>query len=266
MFDINKIGEKLLKLGEVKNTFVGDTVFFLKEGNAIGEGELTPDWEDGIARVLKTEPTDIAIDAIAEAGHVSMIPENKIFSSVDELKDFYSDLFEEKIEAKKSDICTVVPKRKAWNINEESFKENLTDKTIYPKVIAFVTNFLSEFNIPARFKLKFHSVRNASYSEGGYIDSGDISLGLDLVTISNVKIHADMVVPVRDNKLIEPSIMFLNGSPRVIAQSLFDDIVSDNTFSHQLYKGPERFVSPEMLKLYQDSKITTVNTGVFGLE
>lgn len=269
MFDITKIGEKLLKLSEVKNASVGQTVFFLKEGSVgydIGEGVLQG-FTDNLAEVSDIEdPTINAVEAVHQEDMCALIPADKVFASAEELKSFYPDVFNEIKTTKKSDFCTVVQKKKAWTINEESFKENLTDKTIYPKVVAFVTNFLSNFDIPARFNIKMHSVRNASYLEGGYIDSGDISLGLDMRTISGVKLHAEMVVPVRNNQLIEPSILFINGRPRVIAQNVFSDLVQQSTFNHQLHKGPERFVSPELLKLYQDSKIVTVNPGMFGIE
>jgi hypothetical protein len=264
MFDLNKLGEKLVKLGGIKNASIGETVFFLKEGNTIGEGTLQS-YADNYAEVSVIEKA-VAVEAVHQEDQSAIIPEDKIFASIEELKGFYSEIFKETTTTKKSDICTVVPKRKAWSINQESFKENLTDKTLYTKVIAFVNNYLSEFDIPARFTIKLHSVRNASYSEGGYIDSGDISLGLDLRTISGVKVHAELVVPVRDNKLVEPSVLFIDGNPRVIAQSVFDDMVGSNTFSHQLHGNPERFVSKEMLKLYQESKIVSVNPGVFGIE
>ncbi len=269
MFDINKIGEKLLKLSEVKNASIGQTVFFLKEGSTgydIGEGTLQG-FSDNFAEVSDIEDATVnAVDAVYQEDMGALIPPDKVFASVEELKSFYTDIFSEKKAETKSDFCTIVPKRKAWNINQESFKENLTDKTIYPKVVAFVTNFLSNFDIPARFEIKMHGVRHASYLEGGYIDCGDISIGMDMRTISGVKIHAEMIVPVRNNQLIEPSILNINGTPRVIAQNVFSDLVKQNTFNHQLHKGPERFVSPELLKLYQDSKIVTVNPGVFGLE
>jgi hypothetical protein len=269
MFDLNKVAEKLIKLSDVKNASVGETVFFLKEGSAgyeIGEGVLQG-FSDNFAEVSDIEDTTVnAVEAVHQEDQCATIPADKVFASIEELKGFYPDIFNEKKTAKKSELCTIVPKRTSWTLNEESFKENLTDKTIYPKVIAFVTNFLSGFEIPAQFDINFHSVRNASYLDGGYIDSGDISLGLDIRTLSNVKIHAEMVVPVRNNQLIEPSILFIDGRPRVIAQSVFKDIIAKNTFSHKLYKGPERFVSPEILKMYQDSKITTVNPGMFGLE
>lgn len=264
-FDLDKVGEKLLKLSGEKNASIGETVFFLKEGDTIGEGVLQNYTED-FAEVSDIEDTTVnAVEAVHQEDQCAIIPADKVFASINELKDSYPDIFK-KNTSKKSDICTVVPKRRAWSINQESFKENLTDKTIYPKVIAFVTNFLSAYDVPARFKVKVHSVRNASYLEGGYIDSGDLGIGLDLVTISGVKIHAEMTVPVRNNQLIEPSILFIDGRPRVIAQSVFSDLVKQNTFSHQLHRGPERFVSPELLKLYQESKIVTVNPGMFGME
>lgn len=268
MLDLNKLGEKLLKFSDVKHASIGQTIFFLKESGleyGVGEG-MVQGHSDDLVEVSNIEDSKaLAVDAVCQENNSALIPSDKIFASTEDLKSFYPEIFEITT-SKKSDICTVVPKKKAWSINQESFKENLTDKTIYPKVIAFVKNFLSEFKIPARLDISMHSVRNASYLDGGYIDSGDVSLGIDLRTISGVKIHAEMIVPVRNNQLIEPSILFINGTPRIIAQSVFSDLVDQNTFSHKLYKGPERFVSPDMLRVYQESKITTVNPGVFGIE
>lgn len=267
MFDLTKIGEKLLKISNTKNASIGDIVFFLKEGNTIGEGTLH-DFDDNMAEVFSSDMTtdEKVANAVYQDNDSIILPSDKVFASLEELKGHYYEIFSEKTISKKSDMCSVVPKKKAWTINEESYKENLTNKTIYSKVVAFVTNFLSNFDIPARFEIKFHTVKNASYKEGGYIEKGDVNLGLELRTISGVKIKAELVVPVRNNQLIEPSIIFVNGCTRIIAQSVFDDIVATNTFTHQLYKGPERFVNREMLRLYQDSKVVTVNPGVFGQE
>jgi hypothetical protein len=268
-----KIGERLIN--EVKQPVLvpaGQIIFFLKDaeegvgaGAEVGEGEFVEQIADDFVQIQSNgDVLGYPVESIADDEKLSIVPASKIFASIEECQEAYPEVFALK-EQKVSDNLSVVGKRTAWIINDDTEKE-LTSHNLQKQVVSFVRNFLSNYDIGAQYDLKFYTVRNGSYKERNVIESGDISLGLNLRTISNVKIKTDVTVPIRGGKMIEPSVLFLNGGPRIICQSTFDRLIKDNTFSHPMYGNPERFVTPEILKMYQRTRIPRINPGVYGRE
>lgn len=160
-----------------------------------------------------------------------------------------------------------VVQKRGWNIEENSASDNkVTSKSVYKKAVTFARDFLNNFNVGGRVDIKFNTVRNASYTEKGIIENGDINLDVQIRTLSGVKIKGELNIPIRSSQLLEPSVIIINGNARVIAQSTFDDIVKRGTFKRNRFKGPEQLVNPELLKRYQNNEYPYVNFGEFGVE
>ena len=155
---------------------------------------------------------------------------------------------------------------KGWLLSYSNMDEEpLTNKNVYTKVIGFVNEFFSDYELPGRTEIKFDRLRNASYVDNTFeaLDSADVALNVEFLTLSGIKVRAEMTVPVKNGEFVEPSVLFINGNSRIISQTTLDDITKKGTFTRQLFKNPEDIVTPEMLKSYQDIELPVVSMGMY---
>ena len=154
---------------------------------------------------------------------------------------------------------------RGWNLPDKE-EEILTSKNVYHKVVGFVHEFLSNYEVPGIVDIKVDRLRNAAYEDNSVdrkLSSADIILGLLFQTMSGVKINAEMIVPVRKGEFVEPSTFFIEGNSRIIAQSTFDDIAKKGRIKRQPFKNPEDIVSPDILKKYQQLELPFMSTGLY---
>jgi len=138
----------------------------------------------------------------------------------------------------------------------------LTTQNVGVHALSMVRDVLSAYAIPNQPKLGYSGMRNIrKASASNTIDNGVISIHAEFRTNSGVNVGIDVPVEIREGALIEPSVIVYNGSPRVIAQSTFDTLVSNNTFYHNLntrdmYSPPSSFDAAVI-------KVQRVNRGMF---
>ena len=156
---------------------------------------------------------------------------------------------------------------KGWLLSYSNMddEEPLTNKNVYTKVIGFVNEFLSDYELPGNTEIKFDRLRNASYIDNTFekLDSADVALNVEFQTLSGIKVRAEMTVPIKNGEFVEPSILFIDGNSRIISQTTFDDITKKGTFTRKVFKNPEDIVTPDMLKTYQDVELPVVSMGMY---
>lgn len=153
-----------------------------------------------------------------------------------------------------------------WTIPGVEEYEFLTSKNVYHKAVNFVNEFLSNYDMPGRADVKFNRMRNSAYV-GGSVDkevtAGDITLDVQFLTLSGMRVNAELTIPIRDGQFIEPSTLFIDGNSRVIAQSTFDDVARKGRVVRQMTKNPEDILTPDMVKRYQEFELPVVSTGMY---
>lgn len=143
---------------------------------------------------------------------------------------------------------------------------NINPQNIHYKAVSFIRSFLSSYKFPLYPEIKFNSVKNAS--QNGDNISGDVSLTIEVRTLSGVKKRIDLILPIKDSEFLEPSTFSVDGRSIIIAQSSIDDIVSSGTFYEKvpskanLYSGP---VEDKLFEALKNKKIPKVNIGLFSI-
>lgn len=244
-------------------------VFFVADKNEIGSGTI-----EGFEKISVSEDaeTKAQLFILLNLSEGSPAPSKAI--STEEPLIFAEDLFltydealaSIEMEPKQSSYLGVVPKhhnRRAWLTNTTNF-DNLKRNNMYAASIEFMSKFLNEFEIPCRYEIKLDGIKNASYGEAEAIIKGDINLEVNLKTISGIKIRGEVILPIREGKFVEPSVIFIDGEPHIIAQSTFNEINAYNTLSRPWYNNrTEQLFSNELLQKYKNNTFPIVKTHLF---
>ncbi len=239
----------------------GMNVFFLSK--SAGSDEI------GImnGEVYKMEGEDKALLRVSgtpkllevEVDHLFKTPE-EVYSRFPSLSPKHNNIQH----ANKTNLLdTSLSRRAFWDMSK--IDETLTSKNVYQKAVAYTREYFSDFEIPAKFDVSFNTIRKASYVDNK-LDSGDVTVEIQLRTISGVKLKASTIIPIRDGKFLEPSTLEVNGRNRIISQSTFDEIIADGTFFRKLRRNPESIYTSEMNKYLEESEVPSVSFGVYGKE
>ena len=143
----------------------------------------------------------------------------------------------------------------------------LTSQNVGPAAISMVREILDSYSLPNRPQLGYSGIRAARLASNNKIDGGVITVHAEFRTRTGVNVGIDVPVEVRGGNLIEPSVVVFGGSPRIIAQSTFDDIVAHNTFTEQarirpMYSAPLDKNQHELENKYRREQ-TRINKGLY---
>lgn len=265
---VDAIAEKLATLSSDSIHSKNSTVFFLTSENnkyKLAEGLVIQTKGNNLQ--IKNFDTSKVAHAISEKGTYFWISKNKVAYSLKGAESlFKKELGIVEPIQKKSSYLTAAKKVAWWNTYDKADFSKISNRDVNTKVTAFLQDFLDSFEIHGRYNLKFDRVRNASNDDTtGYITKGDVCVDIDITSISGVKVAANVIVPIRNGSLIEPSILFYNGTSKIIAQSAFDEITNNNTFMKNPVRNMEDVVSPKLLEYYQNTKYPIVQFGQFAI-
>lgn len=202
--------------------------------------------------------------AISEKGNYFWIATDKIAYSIKDAEIlFKKELGIVKPVQKKSSYLSVTKKANWGNMFQEDTFNKISNRNVQQKITAFLQNYLQNFDIHGRYAIKFDRLRNASTNDSGYLNKADVHVGLEIRSISGVKVVAELVVPVRNGEFVEPSVITYNGMSHIIAQSAFDEITNNNTFMRSPQKSFSENMSPKLVEHYRNTKIPLVQFGMF---
>ena len=262
---IDKIATKLVSMSKDSTHVKNSTVFFLTSENtkySLSEGQIIQDRGDKL-QIKKSDNCKVA-HAISEKGNYFWIDSNKVAYSIRGAEKLFSKELDiaEPVQ-KKSSYLSVVKKASWGNMCQDVNSTKISNRNVQHKITAFLQNYLQNFEIHGRYAIKFDRLKNASNNDNGYINKADVHVGLEIKSISGIRVVAELVVPVRDGSFIEPSVIIYNGVTKVIAQSAFDEITSNNTFQRSPQRNFADVISPKMMEYYRDTKIPHVQFGQF---
>ena len=134
-----------------------------------------------------------------------------------------------------------------WNMPiEQGMKDGQALGNQHPgaAAILIVRRALSEYEIPTEVDLRYHGIKRAS-GHGAYnVDEGIVFVQATLHSISGPRHHIDIPVIIREGRVLAPSILLHEGSPRILTQHTFDDIIGRGEFTAKMPDRPTMFAPP----------------------
>ncbi len=152
----------------------------------------------------------------------------------------------------------------------ESRSIKLTTQNAGQAAVRMARDVLDNFLLPSMPKLSYSGIRGAKVAQSSSkLEDGVITIFAEMKTRSGVVVGFDMPMEIRAGELMEPSVILVTGSPRILAQSSFDDIVDHGT----IYENPpvrDLFSAPLSAASAKEqygnrTKQKIVNTGLFSL-
>ncbi len=152
----------------------------------------------------------------------------------------------------------------------ESHSTKLTTQNAGQHAVQMARETLDNFLLPSMPKLSYSGIRGAKVAQSSSkLEDGVITIFAEMKTRSGVVVGFDMPMEIRAGEMMEPSVIIVAGSPRILAQSSFDDIVDHGT----LYENPpvrDLFSAPLSAGSAKEqygnrTKQKIVNTGMFSL-
>lgn len=115
----------------------------------------------------------------------------------------------------------------------------LTRQNLGTNAVQFISDYLSEYRLPGTPRYSYSAARVAeSGSDHSQINDGLITISASMKTGSAIRVDFDIPIQIRAGKFLDPSIILVNGAPRVISQSTFDDLSTTNsTFDIKSERG-----------------------------
>lgn len=155
----------------------------------------------------------------------------------------------------------------AVNGHKKEAKYTLTTQNAGPKALDMVRQILGNYTLPNKPVLGYSGVRNLRSASNNKLQSGVVTIHAEFKTRTGVNVGIDVPVEIRDGELVEPSVVVMNGQPKIIAQSSFDTIIEYNSA-----RGPESLrdmYDPPMTKHHNQMALDNrkqnvrVNKGMF---
>jgi len=109
-------------------------------------------------------------------------------------------------------------------------KSKLTTQNVGGHALTLVREMLGSYSLPRSPELSYSGCRHTRLAEkGDAIKDGVITIHASFKTNSGVNVAFEVPVEINDGELLEPSVIVHGGAPRIIAQSTFDNISTNNT-------------------------------------
>lgn len=150
-------------------------------------------------------------------------------------------------------------------------KSHLTTQNAGVQAVKLVREVFDNYRLPTNPKLSYSGVRGLRIaSNSSNVEDGVVTVHAEFKTRTGVNVGIDIPVEIHRGEFLEPSVILVDGAPRVIAQSTFDNLVARNTLyeeppTRSLYSPP---MNKQENKLAQENriKVERVNTGMFSVQ
>jgi hypothetical protein len=165
-----------------------------------------------------------------------------------------------------------------WDLKDKLSNSSARSKTLPECIsgaISTTRNLLAEFEFPAPPQIVYtgtKAVRTANDDRYSPVEDGVIMLVARFITTSGVKNEVQIPVQIRQGEILQPSVMFHNGTMAVIAPSSVKEIIQAGTFqqpqpSRGIFSGP--LTHQEQQHWFDSSTAPTMdhsrfNPGMFG--
>lgn len=154
-----------------------------------------------------------------------------------------------------------------WNIPAEekvNVGEAIGNQHPGAAALMVVRQALGDYRIPTRIELRYHGMKRASGHGGFAVDEGVVFIQGTLHSLSGPRHHVDFPVVVRAGRVLQPSVLIHQGTPRIITQHTLDDIIGGGEFTasvpdrHNMFAPP-----PEKNAAPSTRRVPLINPGMF---
>ena len=149
-----------------------------------------------------------------------------------------------------------------------STEGRLTTQNAGMHAVQMAREVLENFRLPMVPKLSYSGIKNARTAQSSSkLEDGVITVFAEMKTLSGINVGFDIPMEIRAGELMEPSVIVVEGAPRIIAQSAFDDVVERST----IYSDPpvRELYSPPLSQSAAHEqygnryKVKTISNGMF---
>jgi len=101
--------------------------------------------------------------------------------------------------------------------------------------ISLVHEVIAEYRVPGDIKLRYAGMDRKAGRGGHHISEGTIFVEGTVKPVQGFANQITVPIVVHGSRMLAPSLLYMNGVPRVIAQSTFDDLVETGEVDHERY-------------------------------
>lgn len=106
----------------------------------------------------------------------------------------------------------------------------ITRQNVGSSAINFISDYFAEYRLPGIPKYVYSGARVANIDSGkSEISEAVITVSANMKTNSGVRVDFEVPIQVRAGQFLDPSIIVVDGLPKVIAQSTFDTLNDQNS-------------------------------------
>lgn len=121
----------------------------------------------------------------------------------------------------------------------------ITRQNVGPSALNFVSDYFAEYRLPGTPKFTYSGARVANVDSGRpEITEAVITVAASMKTASGIRVDFEVPIQVRAGKFLDPSIIVIDGLPKVIAQSTLDTLNHQNSIydlkpERKIYAPPD---------------------------
>jgi len=114
------------------------------------------------------------------------------------------------------------------------------------EAIRLAQDFMGQFSWPILPTLVYRGIRTATRDENTPAIEADahVILSAHMLTLTGCRREVEVPIVVRAGRLLEPSVMVVDGIPRILSQSLVDELVRQGTFQQKVDPRGGMFAPP----------------------
>src|SRR3990172_1559375 len=149
----------------------------------------------------------------------------------------------------------------------------LDSKAIGVKGIEHVSNHLAGYEFPMAPEVGYRGLKHAKMADDNAVSDALAMFGVRAMSASGINVEFEIPIAVRDGAFMEPAVMLVNGSPRIMCQAEFDKMLNGRTFEEPsdvrggIYAAPlDRETRDQLLMLREEmGPIPHANRGMYFL-
>jgi len=108
--------------------------------------------------------------------------------------------------------------------------DQMDSKSAGLKGVEFLSQYLTKFSWPMAPDIGYRGMKHAKSADDGSIVEGMAMFGIKTKTASGINMEFEIPLVIRQGSLLEPSVMLVNGTPKIICQAEIDVLLNAATF------------------------------------
>jgi hypothetical protein len=156
------------------------------------------------------------------------------------------------------------------SMKKASRSDGITTQNAGVQAVLMARQLLDGYHLTSQPKLSYSGLRGGKVaSHSSKVEEGVVTVHASMQTASSINVAFDIPMEIVAGEILEPSVLIYNGFARIMAQSTFDDIISNNTLKETL-PVRDMYSAPLDNRQSKDAyanrvEVSRVNRGMFSL-